>query len=221
MRDYQGVGLDQFLVSTPQGILLSFFPPSKKLQIQDCPTARMNSRSSSTTATTWPWNCCGYNRPSTAEKRLGTNLEFFLNGLMVGIGERPPAMPAWYSICSLPTVSNSQTNTEIPRGQTRQKPSVCPEHGEQVCEKAWSQPSPLLEDQIFRDRINGELDYDSCQRSKSQCYKTPESLTTAVKTTVGAKDEERCYRRAGPQLPIPSPHQAGGDRFTKVPDHGG
>ncbi|KAF6108184.1 doublecortin domain containing 2B [Phyllostomus discolor] len=39
---------------------------TQKLRVQDCPTAQLSSKSSSTAAATWPWNCSGYSRPSIA-----------------------------------------------------------------------------------------------------------------------------------------------------------
>uniref|UniRef100_A0A8D2FGB5 IQ motif containing C n=1 Tax=Theropithecus gelada TaxID=9565 RepID=A0A8D2FGB5_THEGE len=41
-------------------------------------------------------------------------------------------------------------------GPIREEPSVCPEHGEQTCERNQSQPSAPLEDQSYRDRTAGE-----------------------------------------------------------------
>lgn len=100
---------------------------------------------------------------------------------------------------------------------------MCTDHGGLACEKAWSQPSPLLKDQFCRERTTGELDYadDSCQKGKSQLLKYPESLATIDKITAGAKGRELCCRRAGPQLPAPSDSQAGRDMFTKGQDHEG
>ncbi|KAI5946920.1 IQ domain-containing protein C [Manis javanica] len=40
--------------------------PRPRFLPEDCPIATLSSRSFSTTATTWPWNSCGYNRPSIA-----------------------------------------------------------------------------------------------------------------------------------------------------------
>ncbi|XP_057559851.1 uncharacterized protein LOC130833783 isoform X6 [Hippopotamus amphibius kiboko] len=45
----------------------------KKPQVQACPTARLSCRSSSTTAATWPWSCCGYSRPSIAVRSVFRN----------------------------------------------------------------------------------------------------------------------------------------------------
>uniref|UniRef100_A0A8D2DKH0 IQ domain-containing protein C n=1 Tax=Sciurus vulgaris TaxID=55149 RepID=A0A8D2DKH0_SCIVU len=84
-------------------------------------------------------------------------------------------------------------------GQTRDEPSMCTDHGELACEKAWSQPNPLLKDQSCKDRTIGELDHvdDSCQKGKSQPLRSSESLATIDKITSGAKGRDPCYRRAG------------------------
>ncbi|XP_015454282.2 IQ domain-containing protein C [Pteropus alecto] len=105
--------------------------------------------------------------------------------------------------------------------QTRDEPSMCPDHGGQACEKAGSQ-SLLLEDQSYRDRTTGEPDHadDTCWRFKSQPNKSPERQGTIVKTTTRAKYRDSCYRRAGPQLPTPSDNQAIENRLTKEPDCG-
>ncbi|XP_039692820.1 IQ domain-containing protein C isoform X2 [Pteropus medius] len=105
--------------------------------------------------------------------------------------------------------------------QTRDEPSMCPDHGGQACEKAGSQ-SLLLEDQSYRDRTTGEPDHadDTCWRFKSQPNKSPERQGTIVKTTTRAKYRDLCYRRAGPQLPTPSDNQAIENRLTKEPDCG-
>ncbi|XP_008576449.1 PREDICTED: IQ domain-containing protein C [Galeopterus variegatus] len=114
-----------------------------------------------------------------------------------------------------------QTMRSPEAGQTRDEPSMCPDHGRQACESTWSQPSPPLADQSYRDRTTEERHHDdSCQRVKS-LHKSPESLATMEKNTAGAKCREPCYRRAGPQLPTPPDSQAIGDKFNKRPDHGG
>ncbi|KAF7467221.1 Hypothetical predicted protein [Marmota monax] len=116
-----------------------------------------------------------------------------------------------------------QTLRSPEAGQTTDEPSMCTDHGGLACEKAWSQPNPLLKDQFCRERTAGELDHadDSCQKGKSQLLKYPESLATVDKITAGAKGRELCYRRVGPQLPTPSDSQAGRDRFTKGQNHEG
>lgn len=87
-----------------------------------------------------------------------------------------------------------QTLTSPEANQTREALSLCPDHGGQAYEKVWPQPNPLLE-----DRTSGERDFpdDSCQKSKSQHYKSPESLATTYKTRPGAKSREPCHRKAG------------------------
>uniref|UniRef100_A0A8I5N4Z4 IQ motif containing C n=2 Tax=Papio anubis TaxID=9555 RepID=A0A8I5N4Z4_PAPAN len=117
-------------------------------------------------------------------------------------------------------------------GPIREEPSVCPEHGEQTCERNQSQPSapledqsyrdrtagePPLEDQSYRDRTTGEREQenDSCQRVKS-AHRSPGCLATTQKNIAGAKCREPCYSRSGP----PSNSQALGDRLTKGPDDG-
>ncbi|KAM4805090.1 LOW QUALITY PROTEIN: IQ domain-containing protein C [Urocitellus parryii] len=116
-----------------------------------------------------------------------------------------------------------QTLRSPEAGQTTDEPSMCTDHGGLACEKAWSQPNPLLKDQFCRERTAGELDHadDSCQKGKSQLLKYPESLATVDKITAGAKGRELCYRRVGPQLPTPSDSQAGRDRFAKEQNHEG
>ncbi|XP_023582797.1 IQ domain-containing protein C isoform X1 [Trichechus manatus latirostris] len=115
-----------------------------------------------------------------------------------------------------------QTLSSPEAGQTRDGPTVCPNHLGQACERSHTQPSPPLEDHSYRDRTTRELDHvdDSCWRVKSQSHKSPESLVVTDKTTVGAKYREPRYRRAGSQLPTPSDNQATGDKLTKEPDHG-
>uniref|UniRef100_A0A1D5QYA6 IQ motif containing C n=1 Tax=Macaca mulatta TaxID=9544 RepID=A0A1D5QYA6_MACMU len=102
-------------------------------------------------------------------------------------------------------------------GPIREEPSVCPEHGEQTCERNQSQPSAPLEDQSYRDRTAGEREQenDSCQRVKS-AHRSPGCLATTQKNIAGAKCREPCYSRSGP----PSNSQALGDRLTKGPDDG-
>lgn len=116
-----------------------------------------------------------------------------------------------------------QTLRSPEAGQTRDEPSLCTDRGGLACEKAWSQPSPLLKDQSCRDRTTGELGHvdDSCQKGKSQPLKSLESLATIDKITARDKGREPCCMRAGPQLPIPSDRQARRDRFTKGQDHEG
>lgn len=94
---------------------------------------------------------------------------------------------------------------------------MCPEHGEQTCERNQSQPSAPLEDQSYRDRTTGEREQenDSCQRVKS-AHRSPGCLATTQKNIAGAKCREPCYSRSGP----PSNSQALGDRLTKGPDDG-
>uniref|UniRef100_A0A8C3WTM3 IQ motif containing C n=1 Tax=Catagonus wagneri TaxID=51154 RepID=A0A8C3WTM3_9CETA len=101
------------------------------------------------------------------------------------------------------TLNSSEAN------QTRDKTCMCPDHGGQGCEKAGSQPVPLLEDQSSRARPMGESDHvdDSHWRLKSQPCRSPERLATRDKTTAGAKYRDSCYRRTGPQLPTPSDNQ--------------
>uniref|UniRef100_A0A2K5M0I3 IQ motif containing C n=1 Tax=Cercocebus atys TaxID=9531 RepID=A0A2K5M0I3_CERAT len=99
-------------------------------------------------------------------------------------------------------------------GPIREEPSVCPEHGEQTCERNQSQPSAPLEDQSYRDRTR-EQENDSCQRVKS-AHRSPGCLATTQKNIAGAKCREPCYSRSGP----PSNSQALGDRLTKGPDDG-
>uniref|UniRef100_A0A2K6FHI2 IQ motif containing C n=1 Tax=Propithecus coquereli TaxID=379532 RepID=A0A2K6FHI2_PROCO len=114
-----------------------------------------------------------------------------------------------------------QTLSSPEAGQTRDEPSLCPDHGGQACARDRSQASPPLKDQSYRDRSSGELDHanDSCQRVRSP-QKSSESLATTQKTA-GAKCREPCTKRAGPLLPVLSNSQALGDRLTKGPDDGG
>ncbi|KAK2489034.1 hypothetical protein MC885_017979 [Smutsia gigantea] len=97
-------------------------------------------------------------------------------------------------------IFNSQTNTEIPRGdQARDKPSMCREHKAQAYERAGAQPSPPLEDQSLRNKTSGEPDQadDSCWMLKLQPHKSAERLSTPEKI----KYRDPCYKRAGQQLP--------------------
>lgn len=115
-----------------------------------------------------------------------------------------------------------QTLRSPEASQTRDEPSMCPDHGRQACERAGSQRNPPLENQSYRDRTTGEPDHvdNSFWRLKSQPSKSPERLATTDKTTAGAKYKDPCYRRAAPQLPTPSDKQAVENRLTKEPDRG-
>ena len=113
------------------------------------------------------------------------------------------------------------TLTSPEANQPRDKPSVCPDHRAQTCERARSQTSPPPKNQSYRDRTTREPDHvGDCWRLKSPPHKTPERLATADKTTAGVKYRDPCYRRARPQLPTPSGNQALENRFTRDPDCG-
>ncbi|CAO2589205.1 IQ domain-containing protein C [Lemmus lemmus] len=116
-----------------------------------------------------------------------------------------------------------QTLRSPEASQTRDKPDTCLDHRGQACGKTWLQSSCLLKDQLCRDRAVGEPHSadDSRHKGKSQPQKSPYSLASTGKETVGAKGRELCYGKAGPQLPAALDSQAGGDRVTIGPDHGG
>ncbi|XP_045638074.1 IQ domain-containing protein C isoform X1 [Ursus americanus] len=113
------------------------------------------------------------------------------------------------------------TLTSPEASQPRDKPSMCPDHRAQTCERAGSQTSPPPKNQSYRDRTTREPEHvGDCWRLKSPPHKTPERLATANKNTAGVKFRDPCYRRVGPQLPTPSGNQALENRFTRDPDRG-
>lgn len=116
-----------------------------------------------------------------------------------------------------------QTLGSLDADQTRDKPSLCPDHGGKDYEKTWSQQNHLLEDQACGQRTTGEPDQadDSYQKGKSQPHKSSESSANIDKTSVGAEGREPFCRRAGPQLPKASDCQCGGNRYNQGPNHGG
>ncbi|XP_057640782.1 IQ domain-containing protein C isoform X2 [Chionomys nivalis] len=116
-----------------------------------------------------------------------------------------------------------QTLRSPEASQTRDNPDTCLDHRGQTCGKTWLQSNCLLKDQLCRDGTVGEPHSadDSCRKGRSQPQKPLYRLASTGKDTVGAKGRELCYRKAGPQLPAALDSQAGGDRATKGPDHGG
>ncbi|GAB1288975.1 IQ domain-containing protein C [Apodemus speciosus] len=102
---------------------------------------------------------------------------------------------------------------------TRDKPTdMCLKHRGQAYEK-----SCVLDNQSYRDRVIGEPHHaeDSCHKGTLQPRKPPDSRTSTGKATAGSKGRELCSRNSGSQLPAALESQAGGDRATKGPDHGG
>lgn len=137
-------------------------------------------------------------------------------GLLLFLSKLVPVLSEQYLILK-------QTLRSPEASQTRDKPDTCQDHRRQASGKTWLQSSCLLKDQLCRDRAIGEPHSadDSCHKGKSQPQKPPYSLASTGKDTVGAKGRELCYRKTGPQLPAALDSQAGGDRVTKGPDHGG
>ncbi|XP_051044850.1 IQ domain-containing protein C isoform X2 [Phodopus roborovskii] len=101
-----------------------------------------------------------------------------------------------------------QTLRSPEASQTRDKPNTLLDHG--------GQSSYLPKDQSCRDRTTGEPCHadDACHKGDSQLHKSPDSLASTGKNTVGAKGWKLCYRKA-----TALDSQARGDRVTKGPDH--
>ncbi|NP_932143.2 IQ domain-containing protein C isoform 1 [Mus musculus] len=110
-----------------------------------------------------------------------------------------------------------QTLRSPEASQTRDK------HRGQAYEKTSLHSSCVLDNQSYRDRIIGESHHaeDSSHKGRLKPQKHPDSVTSAGKTTAGSKGRELCYRNSASQLPAALESQAGGDRVTKGPDHGG
>lgn len=115
-----------------------------------------------------------------------------------------------------------QTLSSPEAGQTRDKPRMCSDPGGQACGWVWSEPSPSLEDQCYRDRTTTELTHtdDSCPGGRPQCHTSPERLAATERKFPGAESRGPRYRSAGPQPPMPPASQASGPRLTKGPDRG-
>ncbi|XP_021016282.2 IQ domain-containing protein C isoform X1 [Mus caroli] len=117
-----------------------------------------------------------------------------------------------------------QTLRSPEASQTRDKPpNTCLKHRGQAYEKTSLHSSCVLDNQSYRDRIIGESHHaeDFSHKGRLKPRKHPDSVTSAGKTTAVSKGRELCYRNSASQLPAALESQAGGDRVTKGPDHGG